>query len=71
MPLRAVALANSPAVLVADEPTGELDTTTEESVLGLLVSIVADCAVLVATHSEAVASTANRVIALHDGRVVT
>jgi putative ABC transport system ATP-binding protein len=66
----AVALANSPSVLLADEPTGELDSETESSVLDLIAA-VADrgTAVVVASHSPAVAAAAGRVIRLHDGRV--
>lgn len=66
----AVALANAPAVLLADEPTGELDGGTETRVLDLLRS-VADrgTAVLIVTHSQAGAAMADRVITLQDGRI--
>jgi putative ABC transport system ATP-binding protein len=67
----AVALANDPVVLLADEPTGELDTATEATVLGLLVAAAErGAAVLVASHSPAVAAAAHRVVTLADGRVV-
>jgi putative ABC transport system ATP-binding protein len=67
----AVALANDPAVLLADEPTGELDTSTEATVLELLAAAAErGAAVLVASHSPAVAAAADRVVALADGRVV-
>jgi putative ABC transport system ATP-binding protein len=67
----AVALANDPPVVLADEPTGELDTTTEREVLALLTERAsAGSAVLVASHSAAVAATAGRVITLRDGRIV-
>jgi putative ABC transport system ATP-binding protein len=64
----AVALANEPAVLLADEPTGELDGAAEEAVLGLLAA-AADrgVAVVVASHSAAVAAAADRVLELRDG----
>jgi putative ABC transport system ATP-binding protein len=67
----AVALANAPAVLLADEPTGELDTLTEERILHLLAEAAADhgTAVVVASHSLAVAAAANRVVRLDDGKV--
>lgn len=66
----AVALANDPAVLLADEPTGELDSATEADVLGLLVTTAGrGTAVLVASHSPAVAAVADRVVRLEDGRV--
>ena len=66
----AVALANAPAVLLADEPTGELDRVTESRVLDLLsVAAAGGTAILVASHSPAVAAAAARVIRLDDGRV--
>ncbi|MFF9454256.1 ABC transporter ATP-binding protein [Streptomyces flaveolus] len=65
----AVALANSPAVLLADEPTGELDGMTEELVLRMLRDRAADgCAVLIVTHSAEAVRGADRVITLDDGR---
>ena len=65
----AVALANSPAVLLADEPTGELDGTTEARVLTLLDDAAKDgTAVVVASHSPAVAVAAGRVLRLDDGK---
>ena len=67
----AVALANDPAVLLADEPTGELDSATEAVVLDLLRQAAnRGAALVVASHSAAVANAADRVIRLHDGRVV-
>lgn len=65
----AVALANSPDVLVADEPTGELDGETEADVLRLIRD-QADrgTAVIVASHSAAVAAMADEVIQLKDGQ---
>jgi putative ABC transport system ATP-binding protein len=66
----AVALAGDPAVVLADEPTGELDTRTESEILALLVTAARDgVAVLVAGHSPAIAAAADRVVALRDGRV--
>jgi putative ABC transport system ATP-binding protein len=66
----AVALANDPAVLLADEPTGELDTTTAAGVIGLLHEHAAGGhAVVVVTHSSAVAERAHRVIRLRDGEI--
>ncbi|MGI8680419.1 MAG: ABC transporter ATP-binding protein [Jatrophihabitans sp.] len=68
----AVALANDPVVLLADEPTGELDHATESAVLNLLqVRAATGVAVLVASHSPAVAAAADRVVAIADGRVVS
>jgi putative ABC transport system ATP-binding protein len=66
----AVALANDPALLLADEPTGEVDAENEGRILDLLSRRAREGgAVLVATHSERVAHSANRVARLVDGRV--
>jgi putative ABC transport system ATP-binding protein len=68
----AVALAGEPAVLVADEPTGELDLTNERRVLELLREVAAGgAAVVVASHSTEVAAAADRVLRLVDGRWAT
>ncbi|MEW2299229.1 ABC transporter ATP-binding protein [Streptomyces sp. NPDC006655] len=65
----AVALANSPEVLLADEPTGELDGETEQVILTLLRDRAAQgCAVLIVTHSAEAVRVADRVIRLADGR---
>ena len=67
----AVALANDPAVVLADEPTGELDSNAEAAVLRLLLSAAQrGAAVIVASHSPAVAAVAHRVLTLADGRIV-
>lgn len=66
----AVALANDPLVVLADEPTGELDTATEAAVLGILRDRAASgSAILIASHSPAVAAAADRFIRLIDGQV--
>jgi putative ABC transport system ATP-binding protein len=66
----AVALANRPDVLLADEPTGELDGATAQRVLDLLRERAGDgAAVLVVTHSPAVAAAADREIRLRDGQL--
>jgi putative ABC transport system ATP-binding protein len=67
----AVALAANPRVLLADEPTGEVDAETEKQILHLLHGYrKKGGAVLVVTHSNEVAKYANRTIHLLDGRVV-
>jgi len=67
----AVALANDPPVLLADEPTGEIDDAPEQVVLGLLRSRARKGgSVVVVTHSQKVADAADRVVQLVDGRVV-
>ena len=66
----AVALANDPPVILADEPTGELDSLTANRILGLLRDRAdAGSAVLIVTHSSEVAATADREIRLLDGRI--
>jgi putative ABC transport system ATP-binding protein len=68
----AVALVNQPAVVVADEPTAEVDRATETHLLDLLrVEVDRGVALVVATHSPVVAAAADRVVTLADGRVVT
>jgi ABC-type lipoprotein export system ATPase subunit len=68
----AVALATRPALLLADEPTGELDATTAETILGVLRELVlaegSTCVVV--THDELVERVADRVIHLADGRAI-
>jgi putative ABC transport system ATP-binding protein len=67
----AVALANDPAVLLCDEPTGELDEQSAQRVIELLLDRARQGgAVLVVTHNPTVAGAADRVIALRDGRVI-
>jgi putative ABC transport system ATP-binding protein len=66
----AVALANNPAVVLADEPTGELDEATAYRILELLRRHAdSGAAVLIVTHNPLIAAAADREIALHDGRV--
>ena len=66
----AVALANDPPVILADEPTGELDSLTADRILSLLRDRAnARSAVLIVTLSSEVASTADREIRLLDGRI--
>jgi ABC-type lipoprotein export system ATPase subunit len=65
------ALVNEPALLLADEPTGELDSRTAETVLELLSALNArGQTLIVVTHSEAVYRRARRVIRLADGKIV-
>jgi putative ABC transport system ATP-binding protein len=68
----AVALANDPPMILADEPTGELDSVTAARILHLLRERTgAGAGVLIVTHSPEVASSADREIRLLDGRVQT
>jgi len=68
----AVALAVDPKILLADEPTGEVDATAEAWVLNLLKEYCRDGgAVTVATHSAALGQKASRIVKLADGKLVT
>jgi putative ABC transport system ATP-binding protein len=66
----AVALANQPHVLLADEPTGELDTATSAEVFGALRDVNRDLGVtvVVVTHDPAVSGQVERTVAIRDGR---
>ena len=66
------ALASEPAVIFADEPTGNLDSTTSAEILGLLRRAVDEFgqAVVMVTHEATAAAIADRVIFLDDGKVV-
>jgi putative ABC transport system ATP-binding protein len=67
----AVALVNLPPVILADEPTGELDSVTAAGVLELLRERASDgAAVLIVTHDPGVAAWTGREIRLRDGRIV-
>jgi putative ABC transport system ATP-binding protein len=67
------ALANDPDALLADEPTGNLDSVTGEEILTLLRGLASEHGqtVVIVTHEAAVAETAPRTVRLRDGRVVS
>ena len=66
------ALANNPAIILADEPTGALDTNTGIEVLNQLKKLNQDGkTVIIITHDPDVALTTNRVITLRDGKVIS
>jgi putative ABC transport system ATP-binding protein len=67
------ALANSPRLILADEPTGELDSKTGAEMMNLFRSVVRDdnVTMLMATHDNAVDEHVDKVLHLKDGRVVT
>ena len=69
----AVALANSPEILLADEPTGELDEATSAEVLGAMQDVNArlGVTVLIVTHDPTVSSHVRRTIQIRDGRTST
>jgi putative ABC transport system ATP-binding protein len=65
------ALANDPVLLLADEPTGNLDSRTADDIFALFESFVADRrTVLMVTHEEALARRTQRIITIHDGAIV-
>ncbi|MBL6080852.1 ABC transporter ATP-binding protein [Belnapia sp. T18] len=66
------ALANAPKILLADEPTGNLDTGTSDLVFGELLAAVRGqgVAALIATHNPALAARMDRVVTLRDGCIV-
>jgi putative ABC transport system ATP-binding protein len=65
------ALANQPDIILADEPTGNLDTQTSETIIKLLHSLAhtANTTVLVVTHDDSLASQADRTFHLKDGQL--
>ena len=64
------ALANDPPLVLADEPTGNLDSTTGQLIYELLKEIARERTVVVVTHAEVLAQMADRVVHIKDGRLV-
>jgi putative ABC transport system ATP-binding protein len=66
------ALVNDPAVVLADEPTGELDSSTSERLIGTLRDLNRDrgVTIVIVTHDAGVAGATDRVVRLSDGRVI-
>ena len=66
------ALANKPALILADEPTGNLDTTTSHEVMGLIRTLAAKLGqtLIVVTHDIDIAQLADRIVEMRDGRIV-
>ncbi len=69
----AVALSNDPPLLLADEPTGELDTKTGQEVLDLFQHLNQEFGktVVVVTHDQRVASIAHRILEIRDGKILS
>jgi len=66
------ALVNNPRILFADEPTGNLDSATGKIILEILKKLHKEgLAILMVTHDEEIAKTADRVIRMHDGEVAS
>ncbi|MGE5397015.1 MAG: ABC transporter ATP-binding protein [Chitinophagales bacterium] len=67
------ALAAKPAIILADEPTGNLDSRTSQDVLGLLkvTSAKFNQTIVMITHNEEIAQLADRIVRIEDGRIVS
>ncbi len=67
------ALSNKPAIIFADEPTGNLDSKTTEEIMSLLRSTVKDLnqTLLMITHDENIARQADRLITISDGKIIS
>jgi putative ABC transport system ATP-binding protein len=66
------ALVGKPSILLADEPTGNLDSATSEEILGLIRELHADGqTVVMVTHEPEIAEQCRRIVRLRDGRIVS
>jgi len=67
------ALVNHPKIIFADEPTGNLDSSTGEAIMGILNRLHREegVAILMVTHEDELAKTANRLIRMKDGEIVS
>jgi putative ABC transport system ATP-binding protein len=68
-----VALVNNPKIIFADEPTGNLDSSTGEAIMGILNKLHTEegVAILMVTHEDELAKTANRLIRMKDGEIMS
>jgi ABC-type glutathione transport system ATPase component len=69
----AVSLSNDPPLLLADEPTGELDSQTASEIFGVMRALNEEMGVtiVIVTHDPAIANQIDRVVAIRDGRIST
>ena len=67
------ALVNNPKIVFADEPTGNLDSSTGEAIMGILNKLHTEegVAILMVTHEDELAKTANRLIRMKDGEIMS
>lgn len=64
------AFVNDPEIIIADEPTANLDSRTGRAIITMIRELAVDKAVIVATHDERITQMADKVVPLEDGRVV-
>jgi putative ABC transport system ATP-binding protein len=67
------ALVNNPKIIFADEPTGNLDSSTGEAIMGILNKLHTEegVAILMVTHEDELAKTANRLVRMKDGEIMS
>ncbi len=66
------ALVNGPSIILADEPTGNLDSTTSDEIIRLFRQLHAEGqTIIIVTHEEDIAANAERIVRLRDGRIVS
>jgi putative ABC transport system ATP-binding protein len=65
------AIVKEPRLLLADEPTGQLDSETSAAIVDLIRSFRGRTTIIVATHDEAIAAMADRAVKIEDGRLFT
>ena len=65
------ALVNKPSIILADEPTGNLDSTTGDEILSLFHQLnKEDVTIILVTHEEEIARQAKRIIKMKDGKII-
>jgi putative ABC transport system ATP-binding protein len=67
------AIVNNPSIVMADEPTGNLDSTSGEAIMELLLNLNKErgATLIIVTHDPEIAAFTDRIISLHDGRVLS
>ena len=66
------ALVNSPAIILADEPTGNLDSTTGKEILNLFLELNQEGVTLIlVTHEQKIAEQAKRIMQMRDGKIIS